>query len=163
MKLTNTIVVPILLVGCISTGQSTTEIFAFIEEPTDDCITVYGSETVSEPAFRRAYSDVKDVMGKMNHDIMKGMLNSEVKMLVVKNEEELESNLDFFMSILPLEAVFTDNDGFDETTTSDLNAGLSTTKLELTYLSVYYSLLTVPMLSDIFVKLQKAFTEAEKQ
>ena len=162
MNLTLIIVISIFaLTGCISTGQSSTELFAFKEDQTDNCIAVYGSKTVDAQAFRRAYTDIEKVMDKMHPDIRKGMLKSNVKMLVVENENELENNIDFFMSMLPLEAVFTDNNGFDETLTSDENAGLSTTKLELTYLSVYYAFVTEPMLSDIYVKLQNAYAEAE--
>ena len=88
--------------------------FPFVTEQSRDCIAVYGSTTVSEEQYNRVYTDIRHVLNHMNADIRKGMLNSKVKMLVVSNEDELEKDINFFITLLPLEAVYTDNDGVDD-------------------------------------------------
>jgi hypothetical protein len=96
----------------------------------------------------------------MNSRIRKGVLNSNVKMLVVENEDELTDGIEFFLSFLPVESVYVSNEGRDESLPTSSDVGLSTTKLELTYLCVYYSLLTEPGLSDLFEELKGAYDEA---
>lgn len=140
-----------------------TDTFSYITEQSGESIAVYGSKLIDEASYQRALTDVKDVIEFLNEDVRQGLFNSGVKMLVVENEDELESNLDYFMSFLPLEAVFTNIDGEDETLTSDERAGLSNTKLEMMYLIVYYSLLTQPELSEKYSALQNAYQEANSK
>jgi len=139
------------------------ETFSYITEQNAETIAVYGSKSVDEAAYQRALADVKDIIEFLNEDVRQGLFNSGVKMLVVENEDELESNLDYFMSLLPLEAIFTNNEGEDETLTSEERAGLSNTKLELMYLVVYYSLLTESELSGQYLALQNAYEEAKSK
>jgi len=134
--------------------------FVFKNEKTDNHIAVYGSATVSREQFNRVVLDVEYVLDHMNNDIRKGMLNSNVKMLVVENEDELTDGIEFFLSFLPVESVYVSNEGRDESLPTSSEVGLSTTKLELTYLSVYYSLLTEPGLSGLFEELRDAYDEA---
>lgn len=140
-----------------------TDTFSYITEQSGESIAVYGSKLIDEASYQRALTDVKDVIEFLNEDVRQGLFNSGVKMLVVENEDELESNLDYFMSLLPLEAVFTNIDGEDETLTNDERAGLSNTKLEMMYLVVYYSLLTQPELSEQYSALQSAYEEANSK
>ena len=51
----------------------------------------------------------------MHADIRKGMLESEVKIFVVENEAEIEKNIDYYINLLPAEAVYTNSYGVDET------------------------------------------------
>ena len=140
-------------------GDIQTETFAFISEQTPDCIAVYGTHSVTTQQYDRAHADIQEVLGMMNVGLRDGLLNSEAKMLVVENEDELDTHLDYLMTLLPLEAVFTNLEGTDETLESPSGAGLSSTKLELMYLVVYYSLLTEPGLSDPYAELQQAYLE----
>ena len=140
-----------------------TDTFNYITEQSGESIAVYGSKLIDEASYQRVLTDVKDILELLNEDVRQGLFNSGVKMLVVENEDELESNLDYFMSLLPLEAVFTNIDGEDETLTSDERAGLSNTKLEMMYLVVYYSLLTQPELSEHYLALQSAYEEANNK
>jgi len=139
------------------------ETFSYITEQNAETIAVYGSKSVDEVAYQRALEDVKDIIAFLNEDVRQGLFNSGVKMLVVENEDELEANLDYFMSLLPLEAVFTNIEGEDETLTSEERAGLSNTKLEMMYLVVYYSLLTESELSEQYLSLQNAYEEANSK
>jgi hypothetical protein len=136
------------------------DVFKFVNEQSSKYIAVYGSKTVKKEAYDRAYADVKSVMDKMDDGIKKGLFNAKAKLLVVKNEDELEDNIEFFKKLLPVESVFTDEDGVDETLPSSTDVGLSNTKLELMYLCVYYSLLTESNLADAFEELKKAYIEA---
>lgn len=135
-------------------------VFSFINEETDNTIAVYGSKEVNEVAYNRAYNDVKSVLAGMDKGIRQGLLNADAKMLVVTNEEELEENIEFFMTLLPVESVFTNIEGTDETLPTATDVGLSATKLELMYLCVYYSLLTEENLLDKFQELQGAYKQA---
>jgi hypothetical protein len=137
--------------------------FSYITEQGADSIAVYGSKSVGEASYQRALADVKDIVDFLNEDVRQGLFNSGVKMLVVENEDELESNIDYFMSLLPVEAIFTNNEGEDETLVSDERAGLSNTKLEMMYLVVYYSLLTESELSEQYLALQNAYQEAHSK
>jgi hypothetical protein len=134
--------------------------FAFKNEQTEHYIAVYGSGTVSREQFDRVTQDVEYVLDHMNSRVRKGLLNSNAKMLVVENEEELERSIEFFMSLLPAEAVYVSNEGRDESLPSSSDVGISTTKLELMYLCVYYSLLTDSSLSDLYEELVDAYDEA---
>lgn len=125
-----------------------TSIFKFKNEQTNKYIAVYGTD-VTEASYTRAYRDIKSVMDNMNSGLRRGLLNSAPKILVVKNEGELEENIDFFIGLLPVEAVFTD-------------VGISNTKLEFMYLCVYYSLLTDSGLGSKFEKLKAAYAQAKE-
>ncbi|MCT4589518.1 MAG: hypothetical protein N4A71_16970 [Carboxylicivirga sp.] len=129
-------------------------------EQTADYIAVYGTSKVKKEAYDRIYKDVKHVMDKMDTGIKQGLLTSKAKMLAATNEDELESNIDYFMKLLPLEAIYTDVDGVDESLTSSTDVGLSNTKLELMYLCVYYSLLTDTKLKAKYEEVKKAYEEA---
>jgi len=122
---------------------------------------VYGSKNIEKASYDRALADIQWVMASLDSDVKQGLLNSGVKILIVSNEQELEDNIGYFQSLLPVEAIYTNSeDGLDETLTSAENAGLSTTKLELMYLVVYYSLLTEDDLSAAYIELQTAYAEA---
>lgn len=136
------------------------EIFKFIKEQTKNNIAVYGSKNVTKEAYDRAYNDIKFVLSKTNTKIKEGLFSSSVKMLVVQNEEELEKNIQFFKTLLPVESIYTNVEGKDETLASSSEVGLSSTKLELMYLCVYYSLLTEKDLESKFTELKKAYVEA---
>ena len=84
-------------------------------------------------------------------------------MLIVSNEQALEDNIAYFQSLLPVEAIYTEQDGLDETLASAENAGLSNTKLKLMYLVIYYSLLTEDNLSTAYSELQTAYAEARSK
>lgn len=137
-----------------------TGFFKFQAEQTGDYIAVYGTENVSVESYNRAYTDVKFVMDKMDSGIKQGLLNSKAKMLVVTNEAELVADISFFMTLLPVESVYTNVDGTDETLPSSTGVELSNTKLELMYLCVYYSLLVEKPLSDKFNELKQAYSQA---
>jgi len=98
----------------------------------------------------------------MDPRIKKGLLNAGTKILVVRDENELNNNSDLVMSLLPAEAIFTNLDGVDETIESGYGTGLSTTRLEFMNLVVYYSLLTEPELAGVYDELCQAFNEASK-
>jgi len=136
------------------------EVFAFITEQTDESLAVYGSHNVEQAAYERVVADVKSVVATLDTDIKQGLFNAGVKMLVVENEQALEANIEYFMSLLPVEAMYTNIDNQDETIVSDLHYGLSNTKLELMYLIVYYSLLTEDNLSVKFDQLKAAYNQA---
>jgi hypothetical protein len=136
------------------------EVFAFKNEQSDKCIAVYGSGAVKKEAYERAYKDIKYVMDKMDEGIKKGLLASKAKIIVVKNEDELEGNINYFKKLLPLESIYTDEEGVDETLPTSTGVGLSNTKLEFMYLCVYYSLLTDSKLTSKFDKLKQAYVEA---
>ena len=143
------------------TSMSTKEtVFEFINEQTSNYIAVYGSKTITEDAYNRAYHDVKNALDNMDNGIKQGLLNAGVKMLVVSNEDELENNIDYFITLLPVEAIYTDNEGRDETLSTSTDVGLSSTKLELMYLCVYYSLLTESNLSAKYSELSQAYNQA---
>lgn len=144
----------------ITTDPKKTAVFDFITEQSADTIAVYGAKSINKDAYNRALTDVKEVISLLNSDVKQGLFNSNVKMLIVENEQALEDNIDYLMSLLPLEAVFTNNDGQDETLTSDENHGLSTTKLELMYLVVYYALLTESNLNEQYQQLKSAYNQA---
>ena len=126
----------------------------------DKYIAVYGTGSVKKESYDRAYTDIKFVMDNMDAGIKKGLFASNAKMLIVKNEDELEDDIDYFTSLLPLEAIYTSQDGVDETLPSATGVGLSNTKLEFMYLCVYYSLLTDSKLSAKFDALKKAYKQA---
>ncbi len=136
------------------------EVFAFITEQTDDSLAVYGSHNVEQASYDRVVADVKSVLESLDTDIKQGLLNAGAKMLVVENEEELEANIEYFVSLLPVEAMYTNIDNQDETIVSDRHYGLSNTKLELMYLIVYYSLLTEDSLPNKFDELTAAYNQA---
>jgi len=152
----------LLLQGCQSwqSGGSGAPRFPYIAEQTQDCIAVYGSNEVSEEQFSRGYADITDVLSAMDGGIRQGLLNAGAKMLIVSNEAELEKDIGFFLTLLPVEAVFADNGGVDETLPDSTGSGVSTTKLELMYLVVYYSLLKEPSLSDTYRELRDAYSQA---
>jgi hypothetical protein len=108
-------------------------------------------------------NDIKSVLGTLDSNIKTGLFNSGAKMLIVKNEDELESNIEFFTSLLPVEAIFTDSEGVDETLPTDEHYGVSSTKLELMYLIVYYSLLTEESLSEQYTALKAAYAQASEK
>jgi hypothetical protein len=136
------------------------DVFKYVKEQTSKYIAVYGSKTIKEDAFNRAYKDVKFVLNNMDADIKQGLLNSKAKILVVKDEDELEDNIKFFKTLLPAESIYTDQDGVDETLTTSTDVGLSNTKLELMYLCVYYALLTESDLNTKYNELKAAYNEA---
>jgi hypothetical protein len=154
----------VLSVGCSKDdeGLETTkeDVFKFINEQSDKYIAVYGSKNVKQEAYNRAYNQIKSVLDAMDEDIRKGLLNAKAKMLVVKNEDELEDNIKFFKTLLPVESIYTEEDGVDETLPSSTGVGLPNTKLELMYLCVYYSLLTESGLSAKYTELKEAYKEA---
>jgi len=137
-----------------------TKVFNYITEQNDDSIAVYGSKNIEKASYDRALADIQLVMASLDSDVKQGLLNSGVKMLIVRNEQELEDNIGYFQSLLPVEAIYTQQDGLDETLPSAENAGLSNTKLELMYLVVYYSLLAEDDLSAAYSELQTAYSEA---
>jgi len=144
-----------------SVDSNKTKVFSYITEQSDDTIAVYGSKSIEKASYDRALADIQWVMDSLNSDVKQGLLNSGVKMLIVSNEQQLEDNIAYFQTLLPVEAIYTNSeDGLDETLTSVENAGLSNTKLELMYLVVYYSLLTEDNLSTAYTELQTAYTEA---
>jgi hypothetical protein len=147
----------------ITVDPKKSEIFGYVTEKIGDNIAVYGTKSVDKAAYYRALSDIQEVISLLNTDVKKALFNSDVKMLVIDNEEAIEKNIDYLMSLLPLEAVFTNIDGQDETIPSDENYGLSTTKLELMYLIVYYALLTEENLSAQFDQLKAAYEEASSK
>ena len=136
--------------------------FPYTMEKTESCIAVYGTANVSREQFNRACNDIRHVLNTTHPAIVRGLLNSNAKMLVVGNEDELEQDIAFFLSLLPVEAVFVDNEEIDETLPNSTRAGISTTKLELMYLIVYYALLADPNLSEIYQELQDAYDEATR-
>ncbi|WP_052298056.1 hypothetical protein [Moritella sp. PE36] len=136
------------------------KVFEYITEQSDDTIAVYGAKNIEKLSYDRALADIQLVMDSLDADVKQGLLNSGVKMLIVSNEQALDDNIDYFQSLLPVEAIYTVQDGLDETLASAENAGLSTTKLELMYLVVYYSLLTEDNLSAAYSELQTAYAEA---
>ncbi|WP_299159245.1 hypothetical protein [uncultured Tenacibaculum sp.] len=144
----------------IITDPVNTELITKRNEQTANHIAVYGTSTVSQESYDRVYADIKSVMDKMDDGIRQGMLNANAKMLVVQNEEELESNINYFMTFLPTESIYTNNGGTDESLPSSTGVGLSNTKLELMYLCVYYSLLTESNLTAEYDELKKAYEEA---
>ena len=139
------------------------ELFPIVTGQTDSCIAVYGSGSVSQEQYDRAYRDILLLMDQMHSRIKTGLLNSQAKIFVVRNEDELSSNSDLVMTLLPAEAIFTDLDGVDETIESGYGTGLSTTLLESMNLVVYYSLLTEPGLSGVYEELQDAYREARDE
>jgi len=135
-----------------------TEIFAHIQTATAHHIAVYGTKTVSDAQFARAYGDITDVLDAMDPRIRRGLLGSDAKIIVAKDEAELIGDIDYYETIFPLEAVFVDIDDVDETLPGDF--GVSTSRLELMYLVVYYALLTDPELASIYDQLIAAYDEA---
>ncbi len=142
------------------TTPISTDVITKRNEQTASYIAVYGTSTVSQESYDRVYTDVKFVMDRMDDGIKQGMLNANAKMLVVQNEEELESNINYFMTFLPTESIYTNNGGTDESLPSSTDVGLSNTKLELMYLCVYYSLLTETNLATKYNELKLAYEEA---
>ncbi|PKG37651.1 hypothetical protein [Psychromonas sp. Urea-02u-13] len=134
------------------------QVFAYISEQNFQNIAVYGTHGVEKAAYDRAVEDIAEVLGSLNAEVKLGLLNAGVKMLVVEDEGTLDKHIEYLMTLLPLEAVFSNDGGTDETLEND--NGLSSTKLELMYLIVYYSLLTEADLSEQYQQLQSAYTEA---
>ena len=77
----------------------------------NNCIAVL--IVVSREQFERAYGDVLFLLEHMDPGIKKGLLNAGAKILVISNEDELNTNIDLAISLLPAEAVFTNLDGID--------------------------------------------------
>lgn len=134
--------------------------FDYILEQSSDMIAVYGSKTISKAQYDRVVTDIRHVLSTLDSQIKNGLFASHAKLLVVKDEAEVEGDISYYTKLLPLEAIFADNGGTDETLPSSTDVGLSNTKLEMMYLCVYYSLLTDPGLSSIYEELKAAYKEA---
>jgi len=134
--------------------------FDYITEQSEQSIAVYGSKSIEQAAYDRALADIRQIVSTLDTDVRQGLFNAGVKMLIVSDEAELEDNIDYFQSLLPVEAIYTNIEGVDETLTSAENGGLSTTKLELMYLVVYYSLLTEDKLAPVYTALKAAYEQA---
>ncbi len=128
---------------------------------TSESIAVYGTSSTTKAQFDRARDAVVRCLRAMDPRIRVALIASEAKMIVARDEEELEADLDFYVELFPLEAVFTDIDGVDETLPGD--RGVSGSELELMYLVVYYALLTEPGLAAVFAELVAAYDEAEQR
>lgn len=140
-------------------SNSINDRFSIIKNQTDVCVAVYGSKLITAEQFYRAYGEVQDLMKSMDARISKGILNSNAKILIVTNEEEMGNYEDLIFSLLPAEAIFTDNNGTDETIESGLGVDVSTTRLEFMNLVVYYSLLIEPELQNVYEELKAAYYE----
>ena len=126
--------------------------------PTEKYIGVYRTKKVSEEQLNRVYNDVKWCMDRMSDDLKNAMVKHGAKLLVAENEMEVAAD-DYFLSLIPLEGIYVNNGGTDETQ-PDSKTGISTAKLELMYLSVYYALLVAPTLQTEYQELQAAYKEA---
>lgn len=134
--------------------------FNYISEQTNDVIAVYGSNKASKVAYTRAYYDIQQTMNKMDANIKQSLLKSGAKILVVSGEQELVDDIEYFSSLLPVEAIFTSAEGVDETLPVAKNGNLSATKLELMYLTVYYAMLEDDSLAAQFQELKDAYQQA---
>jgi len=133
-------------------------LFDHIRDKTPDHITVYGTESVSAAQFSRAYADITAALDAMDPRIRASLVEADAKMIVARDEAELVDEIDYYESIFPVEAIFTDIEGTDETLPGP--TGVSTSKLELMYLVVYYSLLTDAQLATVYEDLVSAYDEA---
>ncbi len=125
----------------------------------DERIAVLGTRAVTRAHFERARRDVAAVLGRLDDRVRSALIRSGAKMIVARDEAELEERIDFYVELFPLEAVFIDP--VDETL-SGAN-GVSGTELELMYLIVYYALLDEPALAAVYSELEAAYAEARER
>ena len=155
----------LLVVGALALGPNHLQAhdghFDHVKEQTTGNIAVLGTKSVSEAQFNRAYADITSAVNALDPRIRNGLLTSGAKLIVAANEEELVEEIDFYQTLFPLEAIFTDIDGTDETLPGVI--GVTGTRLELMYLVVYYALLTDPGLKAIRTELTGAYDEAQER
>lgn len=133
--------------------------FQHINEKTSDFIAVYGTSNVTTEQYNRVYASTKKYINQLDSRLKTSLLNSNSKLLVLSNEQEIESN-DFFLTLTPAEAIYVNNGGVDESLPSSTDVNLPNTELELNYLIVYYALLTESSLSTIYSQLKSAYNQA---
>ena len=126
--------------------------------PTTKYIGVHRSKYATKAQLDRVYNGIKKVTNKLDPKIAKGLLDNNAKLLVISNEREAMSN-PYFMQLLPLEGIYTNNGGKDESIT-DSHTGISTAELEFCYLTVYYAISVENSLNQYFSELKAAYKEA---
>jgi hypothetical protein len=155
--------VALLVVAALALGPSHLQAddshFDHVKEQTAENIAVLGTKSVSEAQFNRAYADISRAVNAFDPRIRKGLLASGAKLIIAGDEEELVEEIDFYQTLFPLEAIFTNIDGTDETLPGVI--GVSGSRLELMYLVVYYALLTDHGLETICSELTDAYDEAQ--
>lgn len=126
--------------------------------PTTKYIGVFRTANANKQQLNRVYNDIKWSMDRMSDDLKNALLKHGAKLLVAKDQEELVSN-PYFMSLLPMEAIYGNNASSDETL-PNAKTDVATAKLELMYLTVYYAFLVEPTLQKEYEALKTAYKEA---
>ncbi len=126
--------------------------------PTAKYIGVHRSSSASKAQLDRVYNGVKKIMNSLDSTIVRGILKNNAKLLVLRDEAEATSE-PYFMQLTPLEGIYVNNGGKDETL-PDATTGIASSELEFTYLSVYYAISIEPSLTECFTELKAAYKEA---
>ena len=128
----------------------------FAARTTSGTVPISGKD---EASVRRVASTVKSVLDRADPRIAVGLKRQSVALYIIDNEEELEDDpalLEYLLDSRPLELIYTDIDGVDETQTDHRG----TVAQKLMQLFVYYPLEQDPEYSDLKAELQHAFGEA---
>ena len=127
-------------------------------EATTKYIGVHRSANANTAQLERVYNGVKTITDKLHPRIANALLKNNVKLLVLKDENEAVSE-PYWMQLMPLEAIYVNNGGVDETL-PDLTTGISTGELEFCYMTIYYAISTDSELQTAFNELKAAYNEA---
>ena len=142
------------------TGGCATEDFEpdtfFCAAESSESLPVRGKDCESA---QRVASAVDRVLGRAKPRVAAGLQDQGVSLFVIDNEEELERNpalLEFLLDSRPVELIYTDIEGVDET----MPEHQGTIAQKLMQLFVYYPLELDAEYDDLQVELEAAFNKA---
>ena len=127
--------------------------------PTAKYIGVHRSPRATKAQLNRVYNGVNKITDRLDPFIQKALLKNKVTLLVLENEREVMAEASYFLKLQPLEAIYGNNGGKDETL-PDPTTGISTGELEFCYMTIYYAISIEPELSTAFNELKTAYDEA---